>query len=262
MVIPMENESISNIIGNSSAPYQNQLAKSYQESTQSYGVGHYSLDNYLALFSGQWYSWSTGDCSAGSGCQASDQTLGNQLDTAGIPWMAYMQGMSGPCSWSGSSYAVRHNPIPYFTSIPYSECQAKDVPDTNMLSDLNSTSAADFVWYTPNLCNDGHDCSIATADNFLSNEIPAIQATNWYKAGGIIVLTYDEGNTSGQGQGEYTTGAGNQILTIVISAAKAGVGSYTAYHNHWGTLAGIEAAYGLPCLANACSSSNGKLPVR
>lgn len=263
MVIPLENHSYSQVIGNSSYPYINSLATQYRSATQSYGVGHWSLDNYLAIASGQWYAWSDGDCSAGSGCEVGDPNIFTQFDSAGIPWKAYMQGMSGPCSWSGTSYAVRHNPVPYFTSIPYSECQAKDVPDTNMISDLNSATPPDFVWYTPNLCNDGHDCSLTTSDSWLSQEIPAIQATSWYKNGGVIILTTDEGDASGQGQGEWTSGEGNHITTIAISAADSGAGQFTPYFDHWGLTGGIETEYGLPCLANACSLSQwGQFPVR
>ena len=65
MVLNMENQSITDILGNSAAPYQNSLASQYQKFTQSFGVGHYSLDNYLAQISGKFYSASDGDCDPG-----------------------------------------------------------------------------------------------------------------------------------------------------------------------------------------------------
>ena len=71
-------------------------------------------------------------------------------------------------------------------------------------------------------------------------------------------MTYDEGD--GGGQGEFLTGAGNNVLTVVISTATAGAPANSSYVNHFGLLAGLEKAYGLACLAEACTSSNGLLP--
>jgi hypothetical protein len=285
MVLMMENQSVPDVIGSSSAPYQTQLSKNYEYATQSYGLGHFSLDNYLGLVSGNWYSWSTGDCSPGSGCMApsSAQTLANQFDTAGISWRAYMGSMTSDAKTSddnggGNGYGVRHDPFVYFPGLSgdTSDIQPAGTSsnwdsETNLINGLNSSSAPSFVWYSPSICQDGGgdsapNCSggatISAGDNFLKSEIPAIQATSWYKNGGTIILTYDEGDSSGQGQGEYTTGAGNHVPTIVISAATTGAANYTSYVNHWGVLGGIEQAYGLSYLGNAANSpANGRLPL-
>ena len=267
----MENRSYSEVVGSPSAPFQTQLSKSYETLTNYFGIGHYSLDNYLAALSGQFYSWSTGDCTPGPSCQSLDPTLATQLDNAQIPWDAYLGSMPYACDQTnydngtpGHSYGVRHNPFVYFPSLVKNDCQ-KIQPSSQLLPDLNSSSAPDFAWFSPEICHDGggdEPCaSIAAGDAFLSVEIPAIQATKWYAQGGVIVLTYDEGNGSGQGQGEYLGGNGNHVLTIVISATTKGKANYSAYVNHFGMLAGLEATYHLPCLAQACSKSNGMLPL-
>ena len=51
-IILMENKEISDVIASSAATYTNALARSYGLATQSYGVTHPSLPNYLALTSG------------------------------------------------------------------------------------------------------------------------------------------------------------------------------------------------------------------
>jgi len=264
MVIMMENQPYSSIIGNSSAPYMNSLAKSYQSATNSYGVGHYSLDNYLAMISGNFYTWSTGDCAPGSGCQTSATTLANQLDTAGVSWTGYFGGMTSNCSKSdqggSSGYGVRHNPFVYFTNVVPADC-AKVVPDTNMLTDLNSSSAPNFVWYSPVMCNNGGGdascATIANGDTWLSKEIPAIQATSWYKNGGKIILTFDESSdsdTSGQ-NGD----AGGHVYTVVISANASGKGSFTTYIDSYGILRSIQNSYGLSCLGSSCNATSGSI---
>src|SRR5438270_13473086 len=52
VVIVMENEEATDVIGNRAAPYTNRLARRYAQATHYYGVSHPSLPNYLALTGG------------------------------------------------------------------------------------------------------------------------------------------------------------------------------------------------------------------
>ncbi len=271
MVLMMENNSYSSVVGNPAAPYQTALARSYETATSSYGVGHYSLDNYLALLTGQFFSWSTGDCQPGPSCETSAPTLVGQLEARRLTWSAYLGSMPHNCDQQnadngtvGHSYGVRHDPFVYVRALVRSDCSRIE-PSSVMLRQLDSARAPDFVWYSPQICHDagGDDpcATMAAGDRFLSREIPAIEDTSWYRHGGTIILTYDEGSGSGQGQGEYLTGAGNHVLTTIVSAATAHRGDYRSYLNGFGVLAGIERAYGLSCLAQACRRSNGILPL-
>jgi hypothetical protein len=281
MILNMENQSIGDIIGNGAAPYQNSLANQYQTFTQSYGVGHYSLDNYLAQISGRFYSASTGDCSPGGSCSFSDATLASQLDSAGVPWAAFMGSMTRNAETSdddgnGNGYGVRHDPFVYYPSLVSAD-RAKIQPagtaanwdgETNLINTLNHGAPPALVFYSPSICQDGGgdmapNCSggagIAAGDSFLSSVIPQIEATTWYQNKGVIVLTYDEGD--GGTQGESLTGSGNNVLTVVISAATVGAAASSSYLNQFGVLAGLEKRYGVPCLGEACTSSNGSLPL-
>ena len=272
MVLMMENQGYSDIIG--PQPYETQLAAKYQNDTKAWGLGHYSLDNYLGFLSGNWYSWSDGDCTPGGSClaPASDQVLTAQLENAGVSWQAFMGGMSSNCASNDQNdYGVRHDPWPYFPSVSSSDCQSHVAPsgnssnwdsDANLITSLNSSSAPDFVWYSPGLTQDGggdSGCSASCGDSWLSSELPRIMGTSWYQNGGQILLTYDEGN--GGSQGEDLTSSGNQVPSVLISAATGATPtSNSSYVNHWGVLAGIERAYGVPCLGGACNTgSNGLL---
>jgi phosphatidylinositol-3-phosphatase len=112
-----------------------------------------------------------------------------QLTAKGNSWRAYMEDMGNdPTSESavcghpvlntvdhtqiaeapspsvplGDQYASRHNPFVYFHSIIDSaECSNLNL---NLLStDLASErTTPDFVFITPNLCNDGHDSPCVT----------------------------------------------------------------------------------------------------
>ena len=97
----------------------------------------------------------------------------------------------------------------------------------------------------PNLCNDAHDCSLATADAFLKGFVPQVTSTpDW--AHTLLVISFDEGSTS--------TNGGGRIFTAVMRPGLSGVVSTTA-HNHYSLLRTIENLNGLPCLGNSCSAN-------
>jgi hypothetical protein len=158
--------------------------------TRYYGTGHFSLDNYLAMISGQASSKATeADCeefsdfrlqrvdgdgqAVGTGCVYPTQikTLADQLHGAGLSWKGYMEDMGNDpareratcghpkLNEKDPTQAVRHNPFVYFHSIIDTPTCATNVVNLEALpKDLESPrTTPNFSFITPNLCNDGHD---------------------------------------------------------------------------------------------------------
>jgi hypothetical protein len=110
----------------------------------------------------------------------------------------------------GDGYATRHNPFVYFHSIIDSpECHERVVNLKVLEKDLASIdSTPHFSLISPNLCNDGHDGSgdgrtkcangepggLTSADAFLKTWVPKITSSPAFKRGGLLVITFDEGN--------------------------------------------------------------------
>ena len=92
-MIVMENHEYAEVIGSSSAPYENALARRYALATQMYAITHPSLPNYLALTGGSTFGIDD-DC---TDCAVSATSIVDQLERAGISWTAYMEGLPGPC---------------------------------------------------------------------------------------------------------------------------------------------------------------------
>jgi phospholipase C len=156
-VIVLENESYSSTFGTpDDDPYlASTLVSEGALLTNFYGVGHDSLDNYVAMISGQPPTTDTqddcpqfvsvtgslgpGGIETGDGCvyPPDVKTVASQLTSAGLTWKAYMQDMgnvpsreSAACGHptvgspdltelavSGDGYATRHDPFMYFSSI-------------------------------------------------------------------------------------------------------------------------------------------------
>lgn len=202
-VVPLENHSYAQTIGNPSLPYLNQLANAYAVCTNFTTTYHPSLPNYLLMTSGQ--AWGIAD-DAYHLIDSGGQDLFAQMIAANVPWRAYAQSMGTPCNTTDNNlYASRHVPALYFSSVVNGGACAQQVVD---LSQLPSDLAADnvrFAFVTPDVMSDWHDGSAQQMDAFLGQWIPMMMGSPGYQRGGAIVVIMDE---------SYT---GNQIPCIVIS---------------------------------------------
>ena len=282
MLIIEENQEYSSIIGSSNAPYINKLAKAYATATKWYAVQHNSPTDYMELLSGSNQGWPV------KAQTVTAPTLVDELHAKSIPWKGYMENMpSTPTCTTATDptglYDVIHNPFRYFTRYTTNSggwCSSANLStegvlrypgSSGLLSALNGTNAPDFVWITPNDCdnmhgdtNTGSTCASSThrqlvkaGDNWLSNNIASVVSSKWFSQNGIIIITWDEGTTSA---GCCNLSApGGHISTIVVTTNNAGLGSFTGTGDHYGTLAAIEKAYGVSRLLNSANAINGDL---
>ncbi|HEV7210069.1 MAG TPA: alkaline phosphatase family protein [Mycobacteriales bacterium] len=250
MVIVEENHSYDEIIGNPAMPFLNSLANTYGLATNYVGVSHPSEPNYLAMISGSIWN-NPQDRTPGDGTYSAP-TVVDQLAANGIGWKAYLEDMPAACDLTGTygpdGYDVNHNPFMYFDRIRNSPAQCgRDVPFTQFSTDLKSGLAPPFIFVAPNTTNDMHDGTYQQGDGWLAQQFKEILSSTWYRQGGIVVVTFDEGETS------------DRVATVVVSAANRGAPRLAAPTNHYGLLRGIEETYGLPLLGAAGSSVNGDL---
>ena len=178
-IVMLENEGYGTTFGSRSpAHFLKQLRRQGAVVRNYYGIGHFSLDNYIALISGQAPNPATGqDCTQftefvatgvtadgqaiGDGCvyPARVATIADQLQAKGLSWKAYMQDMgndpareSASCAHPplgapdntqggevGDQYATRHDPFVYFHSIIDAPACAQQVVNLRALgADLQS----------------------------------------------------------------------------------------------------------------------------
>jgi hypothetical protein len=181
-VLVLENQGFdSTFKANSRAPYlADTLRLGGAMLPRYYGIGHFSLDNYIAMISGLAPTNETQrDCSryldfvetdvaslgqpVGKGCvyPAHVATIANQLEAAGLTWKGYMEDMganprreSATCghpvigsrdSTQGATptdqNATKHNPFMYFHSvIDSATCQRNVIALPALEQDLKSVS--------------------------------------------------------------------------------------------------------------------------
>src|ERR1700704_52433 len=246
MVVVFENASFEGVVGNGQMPYLNGLVAA-NGSVSTTDLCHPSLGNYLGLTSGQTYGCPP-DTVPADATYAGPQ-LTDELTAAGIGWKAYMEDMPVACdltdTFGPGHYDVNHNPFMYFNSVRNNPSQCnRDVPYPQLMADLNAGTAPPFLWVSPNLIHDMHDGTPAQADAFLRSLVTQVEASSWWTAASRIIVTWDEGAKS------------DQVLTLVVGSAH---GTAANGGNHYGTLRGLEEAYGVSLLGHAADANVGDI---
>jgi hypothetical protein len=227
-VIVMENRSYQQAMAE---PFTAHLASEYAVATNDHAVAHPSLPNYLALTSGTTFGITD------DGYHRLPETgIGWQLSQYGIPWRAYMESMTNGCFNSPYPYAIKHNPFAYYGG----GCPPNVVPLTQLPTDLKSATPR-FVWITPNLCHDGHDCSSREADDFLAGLVPQILASPAWQQGGLLIITWDESSAEN----------GSNRVPAILAAPNLVRHVTDRYHDHYSVLATVEDWLGVPRLGEA-----------
>ena len=237
----------------------------------------------------------------GDGCvyPSSVTTVADQLTAKGLTWRGYMEDMGTPCRHPelntqddtqqakvGDQYAARHNPFVYFHSIIDSPtCAQNDVDLSQLSTDLASASTTPNLSYiTPNLCDDGHDqpCvdgqpgGLVSADAWLRTWVPKILASPAFQQDGLLIVTFDEAETSsssgadaccGEGPGPnsplpgiYGMGGGRVGAVVVSPYVVPGSWNDTGY-NHYSLLRTVENVFGLAPLGYAADVNGFGLDV-
>jgi len=243
----LENKEYGSIVGNPAAPYLNGLIARYASLTNMDAETHPSEPNYFALFSG-----STEGATDDGTYNLGGANLADQLVAHGKTWRVFAQNVPPGC-YAGSSasggadgpgtYARKHEPAISFTDISGNPARCADITDFAHFSPV----AADFELVIPNLCNDMHDCGVATGDAFLAGFVPRIIDSAAF-VDSVLFITFDEGASNVQG--------GGHIATLVVSPLVRPGSRDAAVSNHHTLLCTIEDAWGLGCLRETCGAAD------
>ncbi len=279
-MIVMENKNWDDIKGKSSAPYINDTLLADGVHAEDYhsapGV-HPSEPNYIWLEAGTNFGISN-DNDPSSNVQNTTAHLVTLLDAAGVTWRSYQEDIDGTtCPLTGHGlYAPKHDPMLFFDDSTGNldkhdaYCMAHNVPYTQLATDLQNNTVAQYNFITPNLCDDMHnDCTsnpkpvvpngdyqVKQGDDWLSHEVPKILASQAYQDGGLLIITWDESEFSFS-----CLGANCPIGFIILSPyAKAPGYSNNIKYDHSSTLKTIEEIFDVhPLLGHAADSGTQDL---
>jgi phospholipase C len=279
-VIMMENTGYHLLIGNPNAPWINSAAAKYGLAKSYFGVTHPSQPNYIAATAG--IQGADSD---------NDETLAvpnivDQLESHGKTWTAYMQSLS-LCTTKldhmcgDQLYERKHNPFVTFADVQSSPARMANIVDFSQLStDLAAGTVSDYVWISPDQCNDMHGRSTAGACNFTNNEpalisagdaflsstVGAIMSSSAWKGNSAIFVMWDESEFTGSGfqlfgddsgccDSVVGQGGGHVVALVISHSNHSAVQSGVSY-NHYSVLRTIQDGWKLGCLGFTCDTAN------
>jgi phospholipase C len=243
-VVVFENHESSEVLGTNDAPTFNALARRYASIDDYLAITHPSLPNYLALVSGSTQGI-TDDCTS---CTAPGRSLADSLEAAKKTWKTYAEGLPSPGFDGATSgrYAKKHNPFMYFPSVASSAARrGRIVAFPQFAADVRSRKLPTFSLVVPDLCNDMHDCSVATGDAWLKHQIVPYLSSPAL-AGSAVFVIFDEGTTS--------QGGGGKIPALAVGPLVRPGSHAAAPTTHYGLLRTIETGLGLPLLGASRSA--------
>jgi hypothetical protein len=237
LVVMMENEGIREICGNSLpcngtyTPYLSSLANQYSIDQQYTSLITTSEPNYFGVLQA-----SISPCPSNCFPPAGGINAVNLVDRfygAGISWRGYFENQNKVLGCDGTThepYEHEHNGFTAFQDIFFNNTRCLNtvlanpssnstctVTDCALIKDLNSTSAPNFMWLTPNDCNNMHADAICTVnngyngctvgdsstcktdgDNYLASLVPNILTSRTFTTTrAALFIVFDEGAGTG-----------------------------------------------------------------
>src|SRR6267378_3302394 len=269
VIIAMENQNYGSVIGSSSAPFINSLAKlgTTISNYHSYGqnIGGCSAGCYEAFTSGQ-QAHSDSWCPRASSPCYTIPNIADQLHTAGLtsamfcedgcprgadhfPWIAYTSTWNSCLAASGGV-----------------SCNGQTGPDGNLLYNsqssggntafinyLNSATPANYVWFTPTDSHNMHDNSVSSGDAYVQTLLVGTGTISSPSANSVLgsSLLKTPGTFLYLWWDEYDPSP-NVEYGSMIKVGYTSTGGYTEYNS----LHTIEANWGLPYITSVVSGDS------
>jgi acid phosphatase len=188
LVIVIENHALVQI--KKEAPFTYGLGTKYGLATNMQAITHPSKPNYAIITMGE-----TRGLTSDSGKTTKGPTVFGATIKAGrtAKIMAEAMGTDRCRTDTASKYVPRHNPWTYNTE-EKALCESQDFSyDTYGASDIAAGKLGNVEMLIPNQCNNAHDCSLGTFDNWMKTTWERIIAGPDWKANRLtVVITADE----------------------------------------------------------------------
>src|SRR5437773_2617457 len=185
VIVLMENHDLSDIYG--PATYMTQLADQNAFAQHWASITNPSQPNYIALIGGSTFGVS-GD---GNHPNLNQKTIVDLIETSGHTWNAFAEDASGSGCGLNPPRREDHFPFLSYTTITSNSARCANLlpgSSNEVIAALNA--GTNFIWLTPNDCNNMHSCSVSVGDNYIHGWVPTLlSAMSGKKA--ALILMYD-----------------------------------------------------------------------
>jgi len=260
VIVMLENHSYSSMIGSSSMPFLNRLARHYAYAKSYYANTHPSIGNYFEM--------TTGQIITNNDSYTQTVTADNivrHLVSAKKSWKEYTEGLPyvGYIGGNNGEYTQHHNPLSYFSDVRNSSTQRKNlVPFTQFSTDISNHALPRYSFVVPDDDHNGHDCPdtipscsdserLSAVDSWLQANIQPLTLSSDFNAfqGGLLIIVVDESNTT-----DTAHGGGHVAWVVAGPGVKNGYVSSNLYQ-HQSTLRFASEAAGLTTFPGSAATA-------
>jgi hypothetical protein len=216
-------------------PFFKQLAEHGALLSKLSALTHPSQGNYIGLTSGALQGVTDDE-----DFDLNVRNIADLLEAKGLTWKVYAEGYPGHC-FSGSSmngYFRKHNPFISYTNIRTNPSRCANIVDASQFDkDVASGSLPNYVFYIPDIRNDGHDTGVQYADKWYARRFSALVNDRRFMEKTVLISTFDESGSESP----------NHIYTSIVGPAVE-PGIYPDHLNIYSLLSLVEDNWNLATL--------------
>ncbi|KAF9343132.1 hypothetical protein BGX26_006217 [Mortierella sp. AD094] len=205
-----------------------------------HGLAHPSQPNYIATIGGDNFGI-TDDSTRSLG--SSYSTIVDLLEAKQLTWKTYQENIPSVCytgKSSNSLYYRKHNPFISFDSIAKNAARCKNiVPETQLSTDLKNGALPNYVFYTPNIKNDGHDTTVAYTGKWLAGFLNPLLQNPKFSNNTLVVVTFDEAE-------DYADETNHILALLLGDSVKSHKNTVDrTFYTHYSLISTLESNWGL-----------------
>lgn len=196
-------------------------------------ITHPSEPNYVAAVGGSNYGINNDDY---YNIPANIPTIVDLLEKKGLTWKEYQQNIPavGFTGYKAGTYVRKHNPLVIYDSVGLNATRLKNIVGEGQLNtDIANNNLPNWMFFTPDMNNDGHDTGAAYAGNWLSNFYKNTLSQPNLLNNALILITFDENASSSKR---------NQVWSLLLGNIPASLKGTTdnTYYTHFSSLKTVE----------------------
>src|SRR3989441_6757461 len=190
VVVLMENQNLNDVYG--PAAYMTQLADLYSFSEGWASITNPSQPNYIAILGGSTFGVN-GD---GNQLNLNHPTMVDILENTSKTWKAFAEDASGSGCSLNPPRGEDHFPFLSYATITNNSARCANLLPGSYNEVITAFNAGtNFIWLTPNDCNNMHSCTVATGDAWIQSWVPNLLTAMAGKRAALIIM-FDEAYTS------------------------------------------------------------------
>src|SRR5256712_3776405 len=286
VIIMMENEGINDICnGNpppcsgTNSPYMSSFANNNGITQHSLPLINPSEPNYYGILGASIFGCPSNCYPPAGGINAPN--LVDRFEAVGVSWKGYMENQNVAAGCDGTThepYEHEHNGFVAFQDIYTNTARCSkialanptscgSITDCTLINDLSSSSAPNFMWLTPNDCDNMHASSVCTTgngyngctsggsstcvkggDNYLKSLVPNILSSYAFQnQRSALFIVFDEGT------GFCPLNGSSESCLYAVWAGPVAKASFSSsrLYNHYSLTKTIEDNWNLATLTTA-----------